>query len=262
MKRNHTVTNPATTVLVAGASGRTGREVLRELNDTAFHVRALTRSAANRESLVESGADEVVVGDLLVPADVRRAVENCEAVLFAAGSSLTTGLVRPSRVVDGAGVLNLIEAAGEAGVRTFVLQSSIGVGDSRAGMPLWARLFMLRWAVREKERAERALRESGIEYVVFRPGWLTDEPATNDVLLGEGGGDMTGSVPRADVARLMVATLFTPAALGRTFEVVARKEAKNVDSHDPVTVEWNYDADSSGIGVEPTATTTVRKQRA
>jgi uncharacterized protein YbjT (DUF2867 family) len=233
--------NPRTisTVLVAGVSGRTGRETLRELNDTSLHVRALTRSASNCEPLIEDGADEVVIGDLLNPADARAAVENCDAALFAAGSSLSTGLLRPSRVVDGDGAINLIEAAADEGVRAFVLQSSIGVGDSRSGMPLWARLIVLRWTVREKGRAERALRESGLEYVVFRPGWLTDEPATNDVLLAEGGGSMTGSVPRADVARLMVAALSTPDALDRTFEVVARDEAEATDPRNLVPVEWN-----------------------
>ena len=227
------------TVLVTGASGRTGREILRELTDTSLHVRALTRSAANRESLLESGADEVVIGDLLNSTDARVAVENCETVLFAAGSGLSTGLLRPSRVVDGTGVINLVEAAVDEGVHTFVLQSTIGVGDSRLGMPLWARLIVLRWTVREKARAERVLRNSGLEYVVFRPGWLTDEPATNDLLLTEGGGSMTGSVPRADIARLMVAALCTPDALNRTFEVVAHDEVKGSGPHSRVTVEWN-----------------------
>lgn len=233
------------TVLVTGASGRTGREILRELRHTPFRVRALTRSVANHDSLVEDGADEVVVGDLLNPTDARIAVENCDAVLFAAGSDLTTGLFRPSRIVDGTGVITLAEAAVDEGIRTFVLQSTIGVGDSRPGMPLWARSVVLRWTVREKARAERALRESGLEYVIVRPGWLTDEPATADVLLAEGGGTMTGSVPRVDVARLMTAALVTPVAANRIFEVVAREDAEGVDSDRLVALEWN-DAGTHG----------------
>lgn len=232
------------TVLVAGASGRTGQEILSELTDTSVHVRALTRSAANRESLREQGADEVIIGDLLDPADARAAVEDCDAVLFAAGSDLSTGLLRPSRVVDGTGVINLIEAAVAEGIRTFVLQSTIGVGDSRLGMPLWARSFVLRWTVREKARAEQALRDSGLEYVIVRPGWLSDESATHDVLLTEGGGRMTGSVPRADIAHLMVAALFTPEAVNRTFEVVARDAVKGTAPSRRATVEWTRDVTS------------------
>lgn len=225
-------------VLVAGASGRTGRELLRELTDASFRVRALTRSDANRESLLDQGADEVVIGDLLNPEDAQRAVTNCDGVLFAAGSNLTTGLTRPSRVVDATGTINLISAVVDAGVRRFVLQSSIGVGASRLGMPLWARVFMLRWTVRAKARAEQALRESGLEYVIFRPGWLTDDPATNDVLFAEGGRTMTGSIPRADVARLMIDALFTDEASGRTFEIVARDGAKDIESQALTEIEW------------------------
>jgi uncharacterized protein YbjT (DUF2867 family) len=195
--------------------------------------------------LVENGADEVVIGDLLNPADARAAVENCDAVLFAAGSNLRTGLFRPSRVVDGAGAINLIEAAVAEGVHLVVFQSTMGVGDSCSGMPLWARLIVLRWTVREKERAERVLRESGLEYVVFRPGWLTDGPATNDVLLAEGGGSMTGSVPRADIAHLMVAALCTPDASNRTFEVVTHDSVKNATPANFATIEWNRGANTN-----------------
>jgi uncharacterized protein YbjT (DUF2867 family) len=230
-------------VLVAGASGRTGREILRQLADRSVDVRAMTRSAENRESLVTDGADEVVVGDLLNPTDVQNALEGCDAVLCAAGSSLTTGLTRPSRVVDGDGVVNLVEAAVDEGVGTFVLQSSIGVGTSRLGMPLWARWFMLRWAIGEKERAERAVYDSGLEYVIFRPGWMNDDPATEDVLVGEGSEKMTGSIPRADVARFMVAALYTPEAIGRTFEVVAQNDAKNVATPSLVDIEWDQPTD-------------------
>jgi uncharacterized protein YbjT (DUF2867 family) len=225
-------------VLVAGASGRTGREILRELADRSVGVRAITRSAEKHDALVESGADEVVVGDLLNPDDARNALDGCGAVLFAAGSDIATGLTRPSRVVDGDGVRNLVEAAVDEGVHTFVLQSSIGVGNSRRGMPLWARALVLRWAVREKERAERVLRDSNLDYVIIRPGWLSDEPATDDVVIAEGATNMTGSIPRADVARLMVAALSTPAMANRTFEVVARNAAKDIDRRTVVDIGW------------------------
>jgi uncharacterized protein YbjT (DUF2867 family) len=237
-------------VLVAGASGRTGREILRELADRSVTVRAMTRSAENHESLVADGADEVVVGDLLNPTDAQRAVEDCDAVLFAAGSSLATGLTRPSRVVDGDGVLNLVEAAVEGSVQTVVLQSSIGVGSSRKGMPLWARLFVLRWAVREKARAERALVDSGLGYVIVRPGWMNDEVATGDLLVGEGSRTMTGSIPRADVARLVVASLYAPEALGRTLEVVARNAAKGVTPQSLVDHSWAHPSSSTDPSLE------------
>jgi NmrA-like family. len=63
------------TVLVAGASGDTGRAVLRLLGPRVPTVRALTRSPEKRQTLRRAGADEVVVDDLLDPADLAGAVE-------------------------------------------------------------------------------------------------------------------------------------------------------------------------------------------
>jgi uncharacterized protein YbjT (DUF2867 family) len=55
-----------------------------------------------------------------------------------------------------------------------------------------------------------------------RPGGLTDDPPTGEVVVGEGGDTVSGQIPRADVARLMVAALSSPDARNRTFEVVSR----------------------------------------
>jgi uncharacterized protein YbjT (DUF2867 family) len=99
-------------------------------------------------------------------------------------------------------------------------------------------LIVLRWAVREKNKAEQALLESGLDYVIIRPGWMNDDPATGDVLVAESSKTMTGSIPRADVARLMVASLFAPDVVNRTFEVVARTDAKAVASPALVDSSW------------------------
>jgi len=60
-------------VLLAGASGRTGKRVLSILADRDLAVRGSTRSAEKRSALVEAGANEVVVGDLLDPGDAGEA---------------------------------------------------------------------------------------------------------------------------------------------------------------------------------------------
>ena len=207
-------------ILVAGASGGTGRELLAVLRETDHTVVALTSSSDKSETLDVMGADEVVVGDLMRPTDARRAVADCDAVLCAVGSS-----PRPSMLwtdlVDGVGVNNLVDAARAAGVSRFVLESSIGVGSSKPGAPGWFRR-VLGPVLDAKHDAEGHLRDSGLSYTIFRPGRLTDDPATGDVVVGEGGPTVSGSIPRADVARLMVAALDTPAAENRVFEVVAR----------------------------------------
>lgn len=230
------------TVLVAGASGKTGRELLDELRTTALRVKTMTRSPERTEQLERLGADEVVVGDLLEQPDADRAVSGTDAVLCAVGTK--PGLDALGReFVDGQGVINLVDAAREAGVDRFVFESSLGVGDAKSGLPLPARL-MIYPILRAKNASETHLRESGVPYTILRPGRLTDDPPTGEVVVGEGGDSVVGSIPRADVARLMVASLFTSEAANHTFEIASREglwgEPKNV-----VEITWT----------EPTAAT-------
>lgn len=223
------------TVLVAGASGGTGRELLDRLRGTDLRVRALTRSAEKVATLERLGADEVEVGDLLRQPDADRAVAGADAVLCAVGTRPGPDAL-VGDLVDGEGVINLIDAAGEAGVERFVLESAIGVGDSAAGMPRPFRLVMGR-ILNAKDRAEARLHESGLTYTVLRPGGLTNDPPTGEVVVGEGGDSVSGRVPRADVARLMAAAPFTPAAENRTFEVVSREGLRSAPRN-VVPVTW------------------------
>ncbi|MFB6198296.1 MAG: NAD(P)H-binding protein, partial [Halobacteriaceae archaeon] len=74
-------------VLLAGASGQTGQQVLRQLARTDIDVRALTRSAEKTDRLQRHGADDVAVGNLMISDDARTAVEGMDAVFTAVGSS-------------------------------------------------------------------------------------------------------------------------------------------------------------------------------
>ena len=221
-------------VLVAGASGRTGREILDVLIDRDLAVQAVTRSSETRRELRDRGVDDVVVGDLLDPTDAAAAVRDCDGVLCAVGSSLRS-MVSPA-LVDGQGVINLAAAAANEGVERFVMESSIGVGNSKAKLPLPFRLLLYR-VLKAKGRAERYLATSGPPHTVIRPGGLTDEQPTNDVLVAEGGDTIVGTIPRADVARLMVSALRTAEAERRTFEVVAREGLRG-EATGLVDLEW------------------------
>lgn len=224
-------------ILVAGASGRTGRQILTQLRDSELTVRAATRSPDARDRLFARGADEVVVVDLLEGVEAAGAVADCDAVLCAVGSESLRDVLRP-KLVDGRGVENLATAAVAAGAESFVLESAIGVGSSRAMLPAPARLALGR-VLAAKERGEEAVRTAGVAHTILRPGRLTEGTATGDVLVGEGGDAVTGAIPRADVARLLVAAPFTPAAANRTFEVVSRAGARGTPSG-LVEVDWRW----------------------
>lgn len=225
----------STRVLVAGASGKTGRELLQELRGRDVTIRALTRSPEKTDVLRELGADEVVVGDLLSARDAARAVEDADAVLCAVGSKPGRDWLS-RKLVDGAGIVTLVDAAANEGISRFVMESAIGVGDSAERFPKPFRYLLFR-TLRAKERAERYLRYSGLDYTIFRPGRLTNDPPTGDVVVAEGGNTVWGKIPRADVARLMVAALSTPAARNRTLEVVSREGLKG-EAAGTVKIDW------------------------
>ena len=231
-------------VLVAGASGDTGREVLAVLRSTDLTVRATTRSHADVDELERLGADEVVVVNLFESADAVRAVEGCAFVLCALGTPPGPRHLVGGKLVDRTGVINLVTAAVGADVDHFVFESAIGVGNSSGRMALPGRL-LVRATLNAKQDAETALRRSGLGYTIVRPGKLTNDPPSDEVLVGEGGDTLSGSIPRADVARLMAAAPFTPEARNRTLEVVSRDGLRG-PPRDLVAVDWNYDR----LGIE------------
>lgn len=207
------------TVLVAGASGATGQQLLRLAAPRVPTVRALTRDPGKREQLLIAGADEVVVDDLLHPQQLEGALTDVDVVMSAVGSSLND--IRSSGpLVDGRGAQMLLEAAVDADVDAFVMESAIGVGDDSASWLAGIFNLVIAPIQRAKAETEAALRGADIEYTIFRPGILTDGSRTDDVTVAEPGAKLWGSVSRADVARVMLAAPTTPAASNRTFEVI------------------------------------------
>ncbi len=111
-------------VLLTGASGFVGRAILERLIADGRTVRALTRTAANAQTLRAAGA-EPVDGDILDPATIRRAAEGCDVIYHIAGANAFC-LPDPSSLyrtnVDG--TVNVVAAAADAGVPRIVYTSS------------------------------------------------------------------------------------------------------------------------------------------
>lgn len=225
-----------TRVALAGASGDTGRRVLYLLARSDLEVRALTSSREKVSELERAGADEVEICDLFDPLDTKRAVEGIDVVVTTVGSTPREVLFA-DELVDGVGNASLVESAAAAGVEHIVMESSLGVGGDRESA--MARFFALSIGpvVEAKTGAERTIRESGMDYTIFRPGVLTTGLATDDVQVACAESGLWGAVSRADVARLLVAAPFTPAAKNRTLDVVRnplfRRRSERIDWHHP-----------------------------
>jgi uncharacterized protein YbjT (DUF2867 family) len=203
-------------VLVAGATGRTGRLLLEELRrNPRFAIRPLARDP--KAAAVGHGYGWVQ-GDVTRPASLKAAMRGVSYVLCAVGATERSGPNSPE-FVDFQGVRNLALAAREAGVQQFVLASSMGVGS---GGGVWGSVLNLLSgdALEWKAQGEAALRASGVPYTIVRPGGLTDEPGGRTGLEFGQGDEGSGRVSRADTAAVMVAALGERAALRKTFELI------------------------------------------
>ncbi|GIL82890.1 hypothetical protein Vretimale_8390 [Volvox reticuliferus] len=218
-------------VLVAGATGGTGKAVIEALFAKNVPVRALVRDTTKGGSSGLAGlgnSTEMVRGDVFQFASLPPALEGCTAVICCTGARDPRDPLGPFNV-DFQGTLNLIAAAKQKGVKKFVLVSSIGADDLVNPLNLfWGILF---W----KKRAEEELQRSGLTYTIVRPGGLKTklrqgETAGNVVMAAPGTFGVppvkkSGSILRSQVADVCVAALTEPAAANKVVEVIAEKDA-------------------------------------
>jgi len=213
-------------VLVFGATGKLGTEIVRELRQHGDQVTAFVRPTSDRSQL-EPLDVKFVVGDVLDPASVRAA--------FQAGSYDTViatiaGLSEPT--LDRDGNVNVADGAVAAGVPRLIFISTVGAGDSYAAAPLISRLALSK-VLPQKTAAEEHVRASGLEYTIIRPGGLPPGVvATGRGILSEDPATM-GFIKRPDLARLVVAVLGDDRTIGKTLAAVDPGLTRPWDGADP-----------------------------
>ena len=205
-------------LLVFGSTGSTGRELVRQALERGHDVTAYARNPAKIDDIQHANI-RVVRGDVLDPAAVESAVAGQEAVLSAIGA----GAGRTSLREDG--TRNIIEAMQRTGVRRLIVQSSLGVGDSRANLSFFTKYIVvsifLRHAFADHERQEAAVKQSSLDWTIVRPPYLTDGARTRAYRHGFPITDTSikGKISRADVADFMLEQLTHDTYLHQTVGV-------------------------------------------
>ncbi len=213
-------------VLVAGATGRTGQWVVKRLLHYGVAVRVFSREGDKAFRLFGERV-EIVVGKIQDAQDVARAVEGCDAVLSALGSSSYSGDSSPSSV-DRDGVQRLVDEAAKAGVKHFGLVSSLGVTRWYHPLNLFAGVLLKKWEAEEHLRKVFSL--PGCSSTIVRPGGLKDgEPFCHQLHVDTGDRLWSGWINRSDVAELLVLSLWVEKAKNKTFEVVNGIEQEQSD---------------------------------
>jgi NADH dehydrogenase len=148
------------TVLLIGGTGFIGPHVAHALRARDTPVRALVRDRARGSRLPAWGV-ELAVGDVTDPASLRTACEGVDTVVHLV--AIIRGRPQDFERVMAEGTRNVVAAAQQAGVRRFVLASALGVTETtKDAVPY----FTAKWEM------ERAVQESGLEHVIFRPSFV------------------------------------------------------------------------------------------
>lgn len=225
------------TVLVIGA-GQSGQPTVRILVEQGFDVRVMVRDPSRVSGIPASA--KVVAGDVTRPESLSAAFEGIDYVISTIGSPCTPFEPFPQgsapEDIDYMGVVNLADAAREAGTRQLVLMSSLRSGSDDPEDRLNQMCGMvLAW----KGKGEDYLRASGVPYTVVRPGGLLPAPGQPPCVEGEVPlrlypGFETGesaAICRADVGLVMIDALGNPDAIGKTVNLISETgEAAQVDA--------------------------------
>ncbi len=231
-------------VLVTGATGQTGSLVFQKLKNQPeeFAVVGFARSPEKAQQLFNS-TDNLVFGDITSKPQIESAIAGCDALVIL--TSASPKMVAPPsegnppkfaydpegmpEQVDYHGQVNQIEAAKQAGVKQIVLVGSMGGTDPNHMLNRMGNGNILVW----KRKAEQHLIDSGVDYTIIHAGGLLNEPGgvrelevgRDDSLLSKDSPEgATNSLPREDVANLVVNALSEANARNKAFDVVSKRE--------------------------------------
>jgi NAD(P)H dehydrogenase (quinone) len=202
-------------ILVTGAAGQIGaigRTATSLLLERGLAVRALVRREDDRAAALRAAGAEVVIGDLLEPADVFRVVSGCSRAYF--GMSVSPGYLEAT--------VTMAAVARELGVEALVNMSQMTVSQMSIQNSTPSRQQRQHWL------GEQTLGWSGVPVVIIRPTMFLDNflPFAGPTVRDRGrielpfGRGKTSPVAGADVARVVATILTDPAPhLGRVYEL-------------------------------------------
>jgi len=204
-------------VVIAGGHGKIALILERLLAQRGDSVAAFIRNPDHAADLQTAGAEAVVVDLENASVDeVSAHLEGADAVVFAAGAGPGSGAARKETVDRDAAIL-LADAAETAKVGRYVMISSMGAdaeAPDDAGDPVFVTYLRAKGAADDNVRTRKALKST-----IVRPGHLTNDPGTGRVTIADDTGH--GSIPREDVAAVLLAVLDSPGTAGQTFEVIS-----------------------------------------
>jgi uncharacterized protein YbjT (DUF2867 family) len=203
-------------VVIAGGHGKIALILERLVSQRGDSVAGFIRNPAQAADLEAVGAEPLVMDLEQASVDeVANHLDGADAVVFAAGAGPGSGAARKETVDRDAAIL-LADAAEAANVRRYLMVSSTGADanavDSKDSV--FTAYLRAKGAADDNVRARAAL-----DSTIVRPGHLTNDPGTGRVEIADQ--TLRGSIPREDVAAVLLAALDAPGTAGQMFEVIS-----------------------------------------
>src|SRR4051794_8888605 len=201
-------------IVLAGGHGKIALLTEQLLTRGGHQAVGLIRSAGQAADLAAAGAEPVVLDlEHTDVAAVAAVLAGADAVVFAAGGGPNSGAAR-KLTMDRDGAVLLADAAEQAGVRRYLMVSALAADTFDPDSEEVFQIYL-----RAKSEADADLRRRDLDWTIVRPGGLLDDPPTGRVKVAASTG--AGSVPRADVAAVLVELLVHDLGLRSQFELVS-----------------------------------------
>lgn len=197
-------------IIIVGASGQIARHLHPKLIRRDHSVRGIIRKEEQAADLKKLGV-EPIIADIEKLDDLSDAVGNADAVIFAAGAGPGSGAER-KWTVDRDGAIKLIDACHKNGIKRYVMISAMGLDTPRGD-----EVFQV--YQQAKAQADDALRKSGLNYTIVKPGRLTNDEGTGLVSIASKLD--RGEIPREDVALVLAEVLVTDATIRKEFDLLS-----------------------------------------
>ncbi|MGL4619529.1 MAG: NAD(P)-dependent oxidoreductase [Chroococcidiopsis sp.] len=202
-------------VLICGATGSIGRELVKQSLEQGHTVTAFVRDRTKLD--IHHTNLKIVQGNVMDLAEVEKTVQGQDAVLCTLGSGQQrTGTIRSE------GTQNIIRAMEKAGVQRFICQTTLGVGDSWSNLNFFWKYvmfgFLLRQVFADHVQQENYVKQSHLDWIIIRPSAFVDGNHTGKYRHGFPGTDKTSKlkISRADVADFMLKQLTDDSYLHKT----------------------------------------------
>ncbi|PPK92566.1 MULTISPECIES: SDR family oxidoreductase [Nonlabens] len=192
-------------VLVAGATGTTGKQIVNLLNESQYFEPVAMIRKEEQKAQFEAQNVKWVMGDL--SQDISHTFKNIDKVIFAAGSG-----GKKVVEIDQEGAKKVVDGAITNDIKKFVMLSSMGADNPEEADQLVEYL-------KAKHNADVYLKNSGLNYTIVRPGSLINDNASNHIELSHKL-NKHGEISRADVAQTLTRALHDDTANKETFEII------------------------------------------